>query len=53
MALWRRSPRFPHVEFASPILSTYVLLKQGVYEGSLTVQGMTQGSTSEYGYESW
>ena len=34
--------KIPHVEFASPILSTYVLLKQGVYEGSLTVQGMTQ-----------
>jgi len=32
----------PHVEFASPILSVSVLAKQGVYEGNLQIQGMTQ-----------
>ena len=32
----------PHVEFASPILSVSVLAKQGVYEGNLQIQGVTQ-----------
>ncbi len=34
--------KIPHVEFASPILSVSVLAKQGVYEGNLQIQGMTQ-----------
>lgn len=33
--------QIPHVEVISPILNIYVMAKQGVYEGSFQIQGMT------------
>lgn len=31
----------PNVEYVSPVLSMYVMAKQGVYEGNLTIKGMS------------
>lgn len=33
--------QIPHVEIASPILNCYAMAKQGVYEGSFSIRGMT------------
>ncbi len=33
--------QIPHVEVASPVLSTYVLVKQGAYEANFSIRGMT------------
>lgn len=34
--------RLPHVDFVSPYLSTYVNMRQGIYEGSSQLVGMNQ-----------
>lgn len=33
--------QIPHVEIASPILNCYAMAKQGAYEGSFSIRGMT------------
>lgn len=36
-----RMRQIPHVELASPVLETYVMARQGSYEGQFQIEGMT------------
>lgn len=39
--------RIPHVKYATPLLNYYVIAKQGVYEGNLSLRGVSQEYLNE------